>query len=528
MKTSILNTSAASNSSITRRGFIAGATGAGILTASGWSPTALATETPKSGGHMILAMGHGAATDSYNPARSENNFQGVVILAMTDTLTEIAPSGDLIPSIASSWDGGTDARIWTFQIRKNITFHNGKNLKANDVVASINHHRGENSESAVRPIAQSIVQIEAPDDQTVTIELAEGNADFPYNLALPQFAVFQAKEDGSLDWQSGIGVGGYQLKEFEPGVKASFVKNTNYWKPGRAHADSVDILVIHDISARTNALLTGAVQAIDKVDPKTARLLSRKPGMKVEETAGPLHYTFPMRTDMGLFKDNNVRLALKYAIDRQEILDKVLRGHGTIGNDNPIGPSYRNFASEISPRSYDPEKAKYHLKQAGAEGLTVDLSAADAAFAGAVDAAVLYKGQAARAGININVVREPNDGYWSNVWMKKPFCACYWGGYSTEDTMFSTGYAQTASWNDTFWQHERFNRLLKEARPLLDKSKRREIYTEMQLIIRDEGGVIVPFFANAIMASSEKIAHGTLGSDRDFDGARIVERWWLS
>ncbi|WP_020593796.1 ABC transporter substrate-binding protein [Kiloniella laminariae] len=528
MKNGQHDTQNTNNTGLTRRGFIAGTASVSIISASGWSPAALATETPKKGGHLTLAMGHGAATDSYNPARSENNFQGVVILALTDTLTEIASTGELVPSIAESWDGGVDARIWTFKIRKDITFHNGKNLKASDIIASLNHHRGEKSESAVRPIAQSIVQLEAPDDYTVTVELLEGNSDFPYNLALPQFAIFQAKEDGSLDWMSGVGVGGYQLKEFEPGVKASFVRNKNYWKAGRAHVDSVDILVIHDISARTNALITGAVQVIDKVDPKTARLLSRKAGVKVEETAGPLHYTFPMRTDIGPFTDNNVRLALKYAIDRQEILDKVLRGHGTIGNDNPIGPSYRYFASEISPRAYDPDQAKHHLKKAGAEGLTVDLSAADAAFAGAVDAAVLYKEQAARAGININIIREPNDGYWSNVWMNKPFCACYWGGYSTEDTMFSTGYATSASWNDTFWHHERFNKLLKEARPLLDKNKRREIYTEMQLIIRDEGGVIAPFFANAIMAKNDTVEHGALGADRDFDGARIVERWWLA
>ena len=68
------------------------------------------------------------------------------------------------------------------------------------------------------------------------------------------------------------------------------------------------------------------------------------------------------------------------------------------------------------------------------------------AYSGALDAAVLFQASAKDAGININVVREPNDGYWSDVWMKKPWSASYWGGYSTEDTMLSTGFAPGAAW----------------------------------------------------------------------------------
>jgi peptide/nickel transport system substrate-binding protein len=234
-----------------------------------------------------------------------------------------------------------------------------------------------------------------------------------------------------------------------------------------------------------------------------------------------------MRTDTAPFDDIHLRMALKYAVDREELLQKILRGHGTIGNDTPIGPSYRYYASELAQTSYDPDKAKFHLKQAGLSELTVDLSAADAAFAGAVDATVLYKEHAAKAGITINVVREPNDGYWSNVWMKKPWCAVYWAGYPTEDQMLSTGYAKGASWNDTYWNHERFNKLLVEARAQLDEAKRREMYAEMQRILRDEGGAVVPMFANAVFARSGRVAHGKVAANAAFDGRRIIERWWV-
>ena len=141
---------------------------------------------------------------------------------------------------------------------------------------------------------------------------------------------------------------------------------------------------------------------------------------------------------------------------------------------------------------------------------------------------MLYQEQAKRAGIDIEVVRAPNDGYWSNVWLKEPFCACYWGGYATEDTMFSTGYAPGAAWNDTHWDDERFNKLLVEARAELDAAKRAEMYATMQQMLRDEGGAIVPMFANAVMARSEKVAHGRLSNSSSFDGRRIIERWWVT
>jgi peptide/nickel transport system substrate-binding protein len=231
--------------------------------------------------------------------------------------------------------------------------------------------------------------------------------------------------------------------------------------------------------------------------------------------------------DVPPFNDNNVRLALKYALNREEMLQLILKGHGTVGRDNPVGPSYRYYSKELKPIPYDPEKAKFHLKKAGLSELSVKLSAADAAFAGAVDAGVLYKEHAAKAGINIQVIRESNDGYWSSVWLKKPWCACYWAGYATEDMIFSTGYSSGAAWNDTHWDNERFNKLLVQARAELDEAKRRDMYVEMQRILRDEGGSIVPMFANAIDGRNDKVAHGKVSSIAAFDGRRIIERWWL-
>ena len=176
---------------------------------------------------------------------------------------------------------------------------------------------------------------------------------------------------------------------------------------------------------------------------------------------------------------------------------------------------------------YDPDKARFYLKEAGLDSLDVELSAADAAFAGAVDAAVLFQNSANAAGINIKVNRVPNDGYWSDVWMQHPFSAVYWGGRPTEDAMFSTAYAKGAAWNDTFWENERFNELLVSARAELDQAKRRQMYYEMQAICSDDGGAIIPMFANYVFATDSSVDTGgeNLSSHWDKDGHRWWERW---
>jgi peptide/nickel transport system substrate-binding protein len=301
----------------------------------------------------------------------------------------------------------------------------------------------------------------------------------------------------------------------------------DYWKEGRAHFDRVELVPLSDQAARTTAIITGEVDCIGAVDLSTVHLLKRKPGISVNAVTGTQHFTMPMFTDVAPFDDVNVRLALKYAIDREQLVKILLSGFGQVGNDSPITPANRYFNTEIKQRKYDPEKARYHLKQAGLNSLSVKLHAADAAFPKAVDAAVLFSESAAKAGIEIKAVREPNDGYWSNVWLKKPFCTSFWSGRPTEDLMFTTAYAADSPWNDAHWKNKRFNTLLVEARTELDPDRRRAMYWELQEIVRDDGGTIIPVYAQYVFASRSNVAHGPLAANRDVDGWKSMERWWF-
>ena len=160
-------------------------------------------------------MAHGATSDTIDPAALVNGYQWALGYAHRNALTAIIAGGGVGPSLAESWESSPDATSWTFKLRSGVEFHNGKSLTADDVIASINHHRTEESKSFVKPIAQAIETISA-DGNNVTFNLKAGNADFPFMMASAGFTICPANADGTIDWQSGVGTGGYVLKDYEP------------------------------------------------------------------------------------------------------------------------------------------------------------------------------------------------------------------------------------------------------------------------------------------------------------------------
>jgi len=513
---------------ISRREFMTRVAALGLLATV--SPALLSTpvkaSTPQKGGRLRLGMAGGSTTDSLDPATMTDAMAYNINWQLRNCLVEVDFKGNPIPELAEGWESSPDAVKWVFKLRKSVQFHNGKTMKAADVIASINWHRGKESKSAAKGIVDPIADIKIDDDYTLVFTLKEGNADFPYILSDPHLTIAPAATGGA-DWNKGLGTGGYTLIEWEPGFRALAKRNPNYWKEGRAHFDEIETIGIADVTARMTALNTGQIDAMNRFELKLIHLLKRVTGIQIINVTGTRHFSIPMLTDREPFNNNDVRLAMKYAIDREQMLKLILRGFGSLGNDHPIAPNQKYYASELPQRAYDPDKARFHLKKAGMLDYPFKLHAADAAFGGAVDAAVLYKEHAARAGIKMEVVREPNDGYWSNVWMKKPWVMCYWSGRATVDWMFSTAYAADANWNDTFWKHARFNKLIKEARAELDEKKRHELYVECQKIVRDEGGVVIPMFANYIEAANDKIRFEQPAGNWELDGNRAAERWWF-
>src|SRR5690606_19435583 len=181
---------------------------------------------------------------------------------------------------------------------------------------------------------------------------------------------------------------------------------------------------------------------------------------------------------------------------------------------------------DIEQRVYDPEKAAFHYKKSGHEGPIV-LRTSEAAFPGAVDAAQLFQQSASKAGIQIDVRREPSDGYWSEVWNAQPFCASYWGGRPTQDSRYSTSYVSHAEWNDTRFKRPDFDELVYRARAELDEEKRRALYRQMAIMVRDEGGLILPVFNDYVNAASRQMKGFVHDIGNDISNGRIASRVWL-
>ena len=480
---------------------------------------------PKKGGLFKMGVGHGATTDSLDPATYPDQFTGTMGWgSIGNSLTEMNAKGEITPDLAESFEASDGATKWVFKLRKGVTFHDGKNVTPDDVIASFRHHMGADSKSAAKSILTGISDIKA-DGDNVVFTLSAANADFPFYTSDYHIPIMPAK-DGTVDWQSGIRTGPFKLEKFEPGVRAKMKRNENFYKD--VWFDEFEMICIPDVAARTAALTSGEIHYMDRCDLKTLSQLQATPGIKITEVTGYGHYVLPMNVTVAPFDNVNVRLALKHAIDRKAIVDKIFFGHGTPGNDNPIAPTIQYWIDPQPRHDYNPEKAKEYLKKAGLDSLKVDLSTADAAFAGAIDACTLFKESAAKCGIEINVIREPDDGYWDNVWMKKPWVASYWNGRPTCDWMFATAYADDAAWNDAFWKNPRFNELLKAARSETDSSKRAAMYAEMQQIQADDGGNIVIMFNNYVSAHSDKLAHGDIAANWDIDGMKIASRWWFA
>lgn len=488
---------------LNRRDFMGRASALGLTATAASTLLAGAAKAagPNKGGILRAGIQGGESTNSMDPATYASSVPAMFGASWGDTLVETGRDGSIVNRLAESIEASDDAKTWRFKMRQGVEFHNGKTLTAEDAMKTMQRHSGEDTKSGALGIMRGIESMSV-DGDTLVLNLAQANADLPYLMGDYHLII---QPDGGMDNPAaGIGTGAYKVEVDEPGIRHGGVRFENDWDDTRGHADQVEILVINDATARTAALQGGQVDMINRVEPKVVDLVKRVPGVTIQNVAGRGHYVMIMHTDTAPFDNNDLRLALKYAIDRQEMVDKILRGYGSLGNDLPVNSAYPLFDTDIPQRAYDPDKAAFHYKKSGHDGSPIVMRTADAAFPGAVDASALLQQTASKAGIPLEVKREPNDGYWSEVWNKQPFCCSYWAGRPTQDQMYSTAYLSSADWNDTRFKNPAFDNLLVTARGELDQVKRKQMYSDMAYMVRDEGGLICPMFNDFIDATGPR------------------------
>ena len=494
-------------------------TGAGLLA---MSDRALAQEKPKQGGKIRVATQSSSATDTLDPAKGAVATDYVRANMLYNGLTEYDSHLGAQMALAQSIDT-KDATVWIIKLRNGVQFHDGKTLTPADVVWSLTRHKDPATASKAKTLADQFKDVKATGPNEVTITLQGANADLPVILADSHFLIVK---DGTSDFKTAVGTGPFKLKDFAPGVRTVVVRNEHYWKPGLPHLDEIELVGIGDEPARVNALLSGDVQLINQVDPRSAARIKGTPGFAVQETKTGGYTDLIMRDEGGITGTPDFRRGMMYLMDREQIRNTVLLGYGSIGNDQPIDPTNKYYFAGLPQRTFDPEKAKFYFQKAKLGNAPVQVYASPAAD-GSVEMAMLLQQVAPQAGLNLKVVRTPSDGYWSNHWMKHPLTFGNINARPSADVIFTQFFKSDAPWNEANWKNPQFDQMLLAARGEPDEAKRKKIYGDMQVLVHNDGGIGIPMFLSSIDARSTKVKGlGTIPI-AGLMGFKIAEQVWL-
>ncbi len=479
------------------------AAGVGAAVLPGLITSAAKAQSPEMGGRITVGVESALNIDTLDPTGFYSTADLLRGFTVYDLMVNRGEDLRPIPWLATSWEPSADATEWTFQLRDGVTFHSGKIFSADDVIYSFNRHLAEESESPAKAYLNQITEMTKDGDNVVKFMLSSPNADFPIVLSDTRVQIVQ---DGWTDFSTNTsGTGPYKVKEFKAGSTYIFERNDDYWGDDGPYVDEIETVGIGDPTARTNALLSDDINLLLYLDPKAVDLIDQRDDVNVLNARSASFLNVAMMLDREPTNDPDFRMAMKYAIDRDAIVNNVMKGFGHVGNDHPISPIDPYYCSDIEQRAYDPDKAKFHFEKTGLSGTPIDFYASDVPGQGGLASAQVFQESARAAGIDLNIVQPPADTYWQTAWMAKPACVSGWDGRPVPDLILSIAFAGGAAYNETAWNNEDFDKIMVEARGVTDFDKRKEMYCQLQRMIQDDGGHITMAFIDYLDAGRSEV-----------------------
>lgn len=464
------------------------------------SPTA-SELVRKTGGRLRVGIAGGSTKETVDahqiwgyPDQARNN-------ALYDMLYAFDPETlRPMPMLAESAEAEDAAgKSWIIKLKPDITFHDGKTLDADDVIFSLQRILDPDTGSSASTTIASIdpKQLKKLDKLTVRVGMVQANAIFTEAIAEMRVKIVPAGYDPSKP----VGTGPFIYQTFIPGERSVFVANPDYWGEG-PYVDEVEVIDFTDDTSRVNALLSGAVDVIAQVPRAQAEAINGTSGFQVLRTECGNWDPFDMMVDREPFEDERVREAFKLMFDREEMVKLALAGYGRVANDmySPYDPGY---PADLPQREQDLEKAKALLKEAGKEGMSVELITSPMDD-GLVEAAQVFVEQAKGAGVNVQIKKVDEATYWDQYYMDTPFTNEYW---STRNYLMQANLCtgEKAQWDVTKWHDAEWQALVDEAWQTVDETKRNDLVRQAMTIEYERGSYIVWGFKDMLDAKSDKI-----------------------
>jgi peptide/nickel transport system substrate-binding protein len=418
-----------------------------------------------------------------------------------DGLTAFDHDYKLVNHLAESVEPNADASVWTARLKSGLTWQNGKPVTADDVVHTFERILNPDDPGTGLATLTGLKpgKTVKKDDLTVEFQL-----DAP-NVLLPEALAFRGNMlvPVGYDPKAPIGCGPFKLTSFKPGEQFGFLPFADYWG-GAPYVDDITVLEFADETARVNALSSGTVQAISQLPRAQVKVIEGSGDLKVLNAKTGAWQPFTMRIDQKPFNDVRVRQAFRLIPDRQQMIDQAYAGLGWVGNDM-YGPFDPGYPADLPQRTQDLEQAMSLLKQAGQEGLTVELVTSDAVGAGAIEAAQVFAENAKGAGVTIKVKKADAGVFYGEDYLSWTFAMDFW---YTRNYLAQAGQGTLpgAPYNETHWKNDVWLKIVNEAFRTVDEAKRNELIAAAEKIEYDEGGYVVWSFNNQTDAYSSKIA----------------------
>lgn len=453
----------------------------------------------------ILRVALATLPNTFDPPLFDN--AGAFILGFTvyDTLIWVDHTLTPQPMLAEHWESSQNGRLWTFQLRQGVTFHHGTPFTAEDVVYTLTRLLDPKVGSSMEPVLNFIKEVKALDDYTVRFLLRTANMDLPLLLGAPQTCMLAHDYSTTQMSIKPSGTGPFRFDALISGERLSYVRNPDYWAAEQITIDELQHVRIPSFPEQVTALVQDEVDLLVDIDVDVIPELKENPDTVVMEAPSGRYQNLAMRVDGTPFSDNRVRQALKACIDRDALL-QIWQGRALVGNDHPIAP-ISPFFTDLPPQPPDLEKARQLLADAGySTGLQVQLLTANA-IPGMLKFAYAVRTMAQAAGIEIEVVevKVPSDIYFTEYWGRAPFYVSNWEFRPSVYETFAIAYHSQSAWNETGWSSPALDKILDDARSVLDPEQRKTLYKAAEQLLIEEGAVIIPYFLPALTAMRTRV-----------------------